>query len=100
MRLSRFVLLLVVVVVLAVASCRIVLAQNLSDASESELRKEQDVIACKVAANDTLSEIFKSTIRERHGVDPDFGWLYVQYLSQTTVGFESASINTCDVELH
>ena len=73
MRLSRSLL----VVVLTVASCRIVLAQNLSEASERELRAEQDVIACTLAGNVTLSEQFKSTIRARHGVDPDFGWSYI-----------------------
>ena len=49
-----------------------VLAQDSHD-SDSILRDKQEAIACELARNDTFAEIFKSSIRQRHGVDPDFG---------------------------
>ena len=94
MRLSR--LLFVAVAVFAITSCRIVLTQDLSDSPESELRAEQDVIACELAGNASLSEQFKSAVRERHGVSPGYGRSHVHYLS-TTVDYESVC-DACEVD--
>ena len=40
------------------------------DSDSRDLREKQEVIACELARNDTFAEIFKSLIRQRHGVDP------------------------------
>ena len=52
------------------AVCQFALAEQ---SSEQELRAEQEEIACELNNNDTLLSLLKSSVRRRHGVDPNFG---------------------------
>lgn len=52
--------------------CGMTFAQDSVGSERDALRAEQEDIACQLADNYSILQDFKSSIRERHGVDPDY----------------------------
>lgn len=63
---------LFVAVLIATIYTNLASAQDSPEAAQAELRATQEKIACQLSRNITFADAFKSSVRERHGVDPNF----------------------------